>query len=300
MRPRRNDDNRTREPQTRINEAIRVREILLIDETGENKGVTSIEDAQKYAIDRSLDLVEISPQARPPVCRVMDYGKWKYEQNVKAKQARKHRSQVTIKEIKFRPKIGIADYETKTNHVRRFLDQEDKVKITIMFRGREVVHHELGRRILERVASDVADIGSIESHPNLEGRNMTMMIAPYKKKEPAKEPGEGDGDIAAADTPATDAPEAVTAATEAVEAEAPATEAPAADTPAADTPPADTPAATNGDAPAAEADAPAKAPVKKAPAAKAKPKAKAASAAKSDAGPAAEKAPDSTPAAKTT
>lgn len=192
MRPsRRNEREREREPQTRINEMIRVREVLLIDETGANLGTKRIEDAQQYAIDKNLDLVEISPQARPPVCRVMDYGKWKYEQNVKAKQARKHRSQITIKEIKFRPKIGTADYETKKNHVRRFLDGEDKVKVTIMFRGREVVHHELGRKILERVAQDVADIGTVESQPNLEGRNMTMMISPNKKKEPKKD-GEGD------------------------------------------------------------------------------------------------------------
>ena len=188
MRPsRRHDREREREPQTRINEMIRVREVLLIDEKGANLGVKRIEDAQKYAIEKDLDLVEISPQARPPVCRVMDYGKWKYEQNVKAKQARKHRSQITIKEIKFRPKIGTADYETKKNHVRRFLDGEDKVKVTIMFRGREVVHHELGRKILERVAEDVADIGAVESQPNLEGRNMTMMISPLKKKEPRKD-----------------------------------------------------------------------------------------------------------------
>ncbi len=192
MRPsRRNEREREREPQTRINEMIRVREVLLIDETGANLGTKRIEDAQQYAIDKNLDLVEISPQARPPVCRVMDYGKWKYEQNVKAKQARKHRSQITIKEIKFRPKIGTADYETKKNHVRRFLDGEDKVKVTIMFRGREVVHHELGRKILERVAQDVADIGTVESQPNLEGRNMTMMISPLKKKEPKKD-DEGD------------------------------------------------------------------------------------------------------------
>lgn len=185
MRPRRHQhDDRSREPQTRINEMIRVREVLLIDEKGENLGVKRIEDAQRFAEERSLDLVEISPQARPPVCRVMDYGKWKYEQAVKAKQARKHRSQISIKEIKFRPKIGTADYETKKNHVRRFLEGEDKVKVTIMFRGREVVHSDLGRNILMRVAEDVADVGTVEAQPNLEGRNMTMMIAPVKKKEP--------------------------------------------------------------------------------------------------------------------
>jgi len=184
MRPsRKHDREREREVQTRINEMIRVREVLLIDENGDNLGEKPIAEAQQYAIDRNLDLVEISPQARPPVCRVLDYGKWKYEQNVKEKQARKHRSQISIKEIKFRPKIGAADYETKKNHVRRFLEQDDKVKITIMFRGREVVHSDLGRKILDRVAQDVADLGSVESSPNLEGRNMTMMVGPHRKKE---------------------------------------------------------------------------------------------------------------------
>jgi translation initiation factor IF-3 len=165
---------------------IRVREVLLIDEKGENLGPKKIEDAQRYAEEKSLDLVEISPQARPPVCRVMDYGKWKYEQAVKAKQARKHRSQVSIKEIKFRPKIGAADYETKKNHVRRFLEADDKVKVTIMFRGREVVHSSLGRDILDRVALDVADVGVVENRPMLEGRNMTMMIGPSQKKKEVK------------------------------------------------------------------------------------------------------------------
>jgi len=219
MRPRRSDDNRSREPQTRINEAIRVPRILLIDETGENLGEKAIEDAQRYALEKNLDLVEISPQARPPVCRVMDYGKWKYEQNVKAKQARKHRSNVIVKEIKFRPKIGVADYETKKNHVRRFLEAEDKVKVTIMFRGREVVHHELGRRILDRVAQDVSDIGTVESNPNLEGRNMTMMIAPVKAKPaPVAQPEEGDGTEAATTTaPAEATPAPAAPAAEASE-----------------------------------------------------------------------------------
>jgi len=176
---------RERAPQTRINEMIRVREVQLIDENDENLGVKRIEDAQQFAMDKNLDLVEIAPQARPPVCRVMDFGKWKYEQNVKEKQARKGRSQISIKEIKFRPKIGAADYETKKNHVRRFLEHEDKVKVTIMFRGREVVHADLGRKILDRVAVDTADIANVESSPNLEGRNMTMMLGPSKKKEVA-------------------------------------------------------------------------------------------------------------------
>jgi translation initiation factor IF-3 len=197
MRPRggrRTDNERDRGPQTRVNEMIRVREVQLIGEDGANKGVVPIAEAQRYAEEKSLDLVEISPTARPPVCRVMDYGKWKYEQNIKAKEARKNRSQIIIKEIKYRPKIGVADYTTKTNHVRRFLEADDKVKVTIMFRGREMAHPELGRNILERVAQDVSDMATVETKPNLEGRNMTMMLAPLKKKEPVKAAPAADGD----------------------------------------------------------------------------------------------------------
>jgi translation initiation factor IF-3 len=186
MRPRggrRTDNERDRGPQTRINDAIRVREVQLIGEDGANRGVVPIAEAQRYAEEKSLDLVEISPTAKPPVCRVMDFGKWKYEQNIKAKEARRNRSQIITKEIKYRPKIGIADYTTKTNHVRRFLEADDKVKVTIMFRGREMAHPELGRNILERVAQDVSDMATVETKPNLEGRNMTMMLAPVKKKE---------------------------------------------------------------------------------------------------------------------
>jgi translation initiation factor IF-3 len=185
---------------------IRVREVLLIDETGANKGIMQISDAQRYAEQKSLDLVEISPQARPPVCRVMDYGKYKYELNIKEKEARRNRSQIVIKEIKYRPKIGKADYETKTNHVRRFLSADDKVKVTIMFRGREMAHPELGRNILERVAQDVSDMAVIETRPNLEGRNMTMLLAPVKKKEPVADKPAEDGEApAAAEAPTTEA-----------------------------------------------------------------------------------------------
>ena len=219
MRPRggrRTDNERDRGPQTRVNEMIRVREVLLIDENGENKGEVAIQDAQRYAEEKQLDLVEISPNARPPVCRVMDYGKWKYEQNIKAKEARRNRSQIVIKEIKYRPKIGKADYTTKTNHVRRFLEADDKVKVTIMFRGREMAHPELGRNILERVAVDVADLATVETRPSLEGRNMTMMLAPTKKKEPIVR-SDDDSDATApsgddANAPAGTAPEEQVAA----------------------------------------------------------------------------------------
>ena len=200
MRPRggrRTDNQRDRGPQTRINDMIRVREVQLIGEDGTNKGVVPIAEAQRYAEQQSLDLVEISPNARPPVCRVMDFGKWKYEQNIKAKEARRNRSQIVIKEIKYRPKIGQADYETKTNHVKRFLEADDKVKVTIMFRGREMAHPELGRNILERVAQDVSELATVETKPNLEGRNMTMMLAPHKKKE-VKPASDDDGGADAA------------------------------------------------------------------------------------------------------
>jgi translation initiation factor IF-3 len=182
---------------------IRVREVQLIGEDGSNRGVVAIGEAQRYAEEKQLDLVEISPNTRPPVCRVMDYGKWKYEQNIKAKEARKNRSQIITKEIKYRPKIGVADYTTKTNHVRRFLEADDKVKVTIMFRGREMAHPELGRNILERVAQDVSDMATVETKPNLEGRNMTMMLAPLKKKEPVAPKPETASDNG--DTPAPDA-----------------------------------------------------------------------------------------------
>ena len=208
MRPRggrRTDNERDRGPQTRVNEMIRVREVQLIGEDGANKGVVPIAEAQRYAEEKSLDLVEISPTARPPVCRVMDYGKWKYEQNIKAKEARRNRSQIIIKEIKYRPKIGQADYTTKTNHVRRFLEADDKVKVTIMFRGREMAHPELGRNILERVAQDVSDMATVETKPNLEGRNMTMMLAPVKKKEPVKPAADSDAETASASADAASA-----------------------------------------------------------------------------------------------
>jgi translation initiation factor IF-3 len=196
---------------------IRVREVQLIGEDGANKGIVPIADAQRYAEEKSLDLVEISPTAKPPVCRVMDFGKWKYEQNIKAKEARKNRSQIITKEIKYRPKIGVADYTTKTNHVRRFLEADDKVKVTIMFRGREMAHPELGRNILERVAQDVSDMATVETKPNLEGRNMTMMLAPLKKKEPVAPKPEGASengatpDSTTAEAPASDGADTATA-----------------------------------------------------------------------------------------
>jgi translation initiation factor IF-3 len=165
---------------TRINERIRVPEVRLIGEDGRQIGVTKTADALRYAQERDLDLVEVAPEARPPVTRVLDYSKYKYEQAQKQKQARKHQQQITIREIKFRPKIAQNDYETKRGHVRRFLTGKDKVKITIMFRGREVTHPERGTALLDRLAEDVSDLGVIEQSPVQDGRNMTMMLAPSK------------------------------------------------------------------------------------------------------------------------
>ncbi|TDB38851.1 MAG: translation initiation factor IF-3 [Actinobacteria bacterium] len=173
----------TTEP--RINERIRAPRCRLIGAEGEQLGIFNVSDALRVADDQALDLVEIAPTADPPVCRIMDYSKFKYEQAMKAKKARKHQTTVQIKEIKFRPKIDKHDYETKKRHVIRFLESGAKVKVTIMFRGREMVHAERGLVILERLAEDVKDMSIVESQPKLEGRNMLMLLAPVKK-EPVK------------------------------------------------------------------------------------------------------------------
>ena len=141
-------------------------------------GIYPIDSAQQIADDEGLDLVEIAPGAEPPVCRIMDYGKFKYEQAIKQKQARKNQSKIETKEMKFRPKIDVGDYETKKKHILRFLDAGSKVKITIMFRGREMAHPEQGLSILERLADDLKDVAVIENQPKMEGRNMHMLIAP--------------------------------------------------------------------------------------------------------------------------
>src|SRR6476659_771674 len=183
LRPRRRSGNeppRRPEPQTRINDAIRVPKVRLIGEDGEQLGVKTTDEAREYAYEKNLDLVEVAAQADPPVARVMDYGKYRYELEQKAKVARKHQTQINVKEIKLRPKIGIHDYDTKKGHVARFLNQRAKVKVTIMFRGREREHPDRGRDLLMRLAEDVKDIGVIETQPLLEGRNMTMVMAPTK------------------------------------------------------------------------------------------------------------------------
>ncbi len=178
--PRRFDRRPPERDLTRVNERIRVPEVRLIDDEGNQVGVLKTPDALRFAQERDLDLVEVAPEARPPVCRVLDYSKYKYEQAQKLKQARKHQQQIVIREIKFRPKIAQHDYDTKKGHVERFLRHKDKVKITIMFRGREVTHPERGTMILDRLAEELAELSTVEQRPTQDGRNMTMMLGPSK------------------------------------------------------------------------------------------------------------------------
>jgi translation initiation factor IF-3 len=178
--PRRFDRRPPERDNTRINERIRVPEVRLIDENGQQLGVMATDKALRYAQDKDLDLVEVAPEARPPVTRVLDYSKYKYEQAQKQKQARKHQTSIVVREIKFRPKIADQDYETKKRHVERFLLHKDKVKVTIMFRGREVTHPERGEMILNRLAEDLVEIAQVDQRPTQDGRNMTMMLGPSK------------------------------------------------------------------------------------------------------------------------
>lgn len=179
----------------RLNDEITARECRLIGFDGAQLGIYTVAQAQRVADDQNLDLVEIAPNAEPPVCRIMDYGKFKYDQAIKAKQARKNQSKIETKEMKFRPKIDVGDYTTKKKHVLRFLDAGNKVKITIMFRGREMAHPEQGLSILERLADDLKDVAVVENQPKMEGRNMHMLIAPLpgaaKKKKETNKKAEG-------------------------------------------------------------------------------------------------------------
>ncbi len=217
--PRRFDRRPPERDTTRINERIRVPEVRLIDEEGQQVGILKTPDALRYAQERDLDLVEVAADARPPVCRVLDYSKYKYEQAQKQKAARKHQQQITIREIKFRPKIAQNDYDTKKGHVTRFLKHKDKVKITIMFRGREVTHPERGQMLLERLAEELAELAVVEQRPIQDGRNMTMMLGPSRTvlaegAEPRAAPADGrvdarvPADTAAAEADAEAAPAA--------------------------------------------------------------------------------------------
>jgi translation initiation factor IF-3 len=220
--PRRFDRRPPERDTTRVNERIRVPEVRVIGDDGEQVGIMKTEDALRMAQERELDLVEVAAEARPPVCRILDYSKYKYEIAQKAKQARKHQQQIVIREIKFRPKIAQHDYDTKKGHVERFLRHKDKVKITIMFRGREVTHPERGVAILDRLAEELAEYAIVEQRPLQDGRNMTMMLGPSKAvlagtldSGSDEEPADGDAPAEATEAEATvdttaeaDAPEA--------------------------------------------------------------------------------------------
>jgi translation initiation factor IF-3 len=245
--------------------------VRLIGADGEQLGIVEINDALKRAQEADLDLVEVAPGSKPPVTRLLDYSKYKYEQEQKQKQARKHQQQVNIREIKLRPKIAIHDYETKKGHVERFLKHHDKVKVTIMFRGREQAHPERGRALLQKLFEDLGGIAVVESAPLQEGRNMSMLLAPSKEVDKLDEAAPN-GDAPTADaapvsvdaTPATDDAAPADDATPVADDDAPATDAatPVAD----DAAPAEDAAPAAAEAPAAEAadetpaDAPADAP----------------------------------------
>ncbi len=183
----------------RLNDEITVRECRLIDAAGTQLGIYPISQAQRLADEDGLDLVEIAPNADPPVCRIMDYSKFKYDQAIKAKQARKNQKKIEVKEIKFRIKIDVGDYETKKKKIIRFLEAENKVKVTIMFRGREIAHANQGIDLLGRLAEDLGEMAVVESKPKIEGKNMHMMIGPHpsvikKNKENKKEKGKDEQD----------------------------------------------------------------------------------------------------------
>lgn len=174
-----------REPDQRINEAIRVKEVRVISPEGEQLGILSIHDALRLAREKGLDLVEVAPQAKPPVCKIMDFNKWKYEQSKKLKEARKKQKVQDVKEIKMRPAIDEHDFNVKARACERFLSDGDKVKAVIMFRGRELAHLDIGQKVLERLLERVKDISSVERPPKIEGRNMVMVLAPKQSVSPS-------------------------------------------------------------------------------------------------------------------
>ncbi|SDF23598.1 translation initiation factor IF-3 [Sporolituus thermophilus] len=162
----------------RINEEIRAREVRVISSTGEQLGIMPLRDALRLAGEQQLDLVEVAPQAKPPVCRIMDFGKFKYEQQKRDKEAKKKQKIITVKEVKIRPNIEDHDFNVKIKHAQRFLEDGDKVKVTIMFRGRELSHPELGKQVLMKMANELKNIATVEREPKLEGKNMIMILAP--------------------------------------------------------------------------------------------------------------------------
>jgi len=182
----------------RVNERIRAAQVLVIDPDGNKLGVMGIKEALDLAQNEyGLDLVEVAPNAQPPVCRIMDYGRWKYEQEQKLKKAKKHQQTIVIKELKIRPKIGEHDLQVKLKHAREFLQKGNKVKITLRFRGREIVHQDLALKLLERIASELSELAMVEAKPKLEGRFMVMMLAPKKEAVKSKETADDDIENAA-------------------------------------------------------------------------------------------------------
>jgi translation initiation factor IF-3 len=266
-----------------------VSEVRLVGAAGEQVGIVGIEEALRLAMEADLDLVEVAPEAKPPVCKIMDYGKFKYEAAVKAREARKNQVNTVIKEMKLRPKIDQHDYETKKGHIERFLSQGDKVKITIMFRGREQSRPELGYKLLQKLATDIGESAVIESSPLQDGRNMTMVLAPARKTSGGKaaKPAPAKTEYQA---PAAQAPAPVVEAAPAPVVETPVVvEAPVVETPAVEAPVVETPVAEAK--PAAK-----KAVAKKT--AEAKPAAKKAAAKTAEAKPAKKVAAKKEPAAK--
>ena len=178
MRPRRD----AAQDGTRRNEQIRAREVRVVDAEGKQAGILSVAEALAMAHEAGLDLVEVSPNAVPPVCKIMDYGKFKYEKQQKEKEIKRNQTVVQIKEIKVRPKTDDHDYETKLRHIRRFLGDGDRCKVTVFFRGREIVHKDRGESILSKIIADTADVGKVEQAPSAEGRTLQMMLVPLPKK----------------------------------------------------------------------------------------------------------------------
>ncbi|HKA84008.1 MAG TPA: translation initiation factor IF-3 [Acidimicrobiales bacterium] len=187
----------------RINDRIRAREVRLVGPDGQQIGIVPLPEALAIAREHDLDLVEVAAQANPPVCRIMDYGKYKYEAAQKAKESRRKASNVSIKEMKYRPKISKGDFDTKTRKVERFLQDGHKVKVTLTFRGREMHHPELGRRILDDVVEAVQDLARVEIFPRVDGRNMTMVLAPDRKAQAARDRGARRQAVEAAESPAS-------------------------------------------------------------------------------------------------
>ncbi|MDD4548994.1 MAG: translation initiation factor IF-3 [Syntrophomonadaceae bacterium] len=171
----------------RVNEEIRVKEVRLVSDTGEQLGIVPIREALELSLDKGLDLVEVAPSARPPVCRLMDYGKYKFEQNKREKEARKKQKVISVKEVKMRPNIEDHDFQVKAKNARKFLDAGDKVKVTIMFRGRQITHPELGERLTLKMAEQLSDISAVEKPPKVEGRNMVAILVPKTENDKKEE-----------------------------------------------------------------------------------------------------------------